>query len=272
MAENDWNVSNPIDHTKIGSLPEKIRDVKSSAKIIFAKEHQSPSTDNSGGQHVRGSARAFLQSGYPILDPEGNSLDTTVNSDAGRIAVNTAASNTVRVYVNTSAGVSTGWQSVRVERFKLADTGDANDNVIANVATGTQSGQAIHVGQIDTSYFKGISTGLFQLRGISTYLAASGQDGIAVLTARDAVVDAIDSYATKVTFPNGLVVQMFRFASTDDSDEDISFPEAFGTACLGVTSSIAGIHNALTTTQFTLSRIAAKYNDALYGYAVAWGY
>jgi len=155
MAENDWDVTKPIDHTKIGDVPQKIRDVKSSAKIIIAKEHVTPSTDNAGGQHLKGSARVYLQSGLPTTDPEANNLDTSATSDDGRIAVNTAASNELRVFVATAAGVSTSWQHVRVGRVKADEDINANSHNIVNLASGTLAGQAIHVGQIDTTPLTG---------------------------------------------------------------------------------------------------------------------
>ncbi|KKK83642.1 hypothetical protein LCGC14_2791310, partial [marine sediment metagenome] len=93
MANNDWDITKPIDHTKIGDVPSAIRDVTSSAGIIIAKEHETPGTDNAGGQHLMGAVRVSLQSGTPTLDPEGNSLDTTATTDNGRLSVDTGASN-----------------------------------------------------------------------------------------------------------------------------------------------------------------------------------
>lgn len=159
MPHDDWNVTIPVDHTKIGSVPTEIRDVKSSAKIIISKEHIAPSTDNAGGQHAHGSSRVYLQSGLPALDPEGNNLETTVgpstNVDHGRLAVDTAASNELRVYLGTSAGIETGWKHVRVGRVKAATDIDANSRLVKNVASGTQTGQAIHVGQVDVTALTG---------------------------------------------------------------------------------------------------------------------
>ena len=186
---NDWDVSKPINHTKIGDLPQEIRDVTSSTKHVLLKEHVLPGTDNAGGQHLLGSTRVYLQSGTPTLDPEGNNLATADTTDDGRLLVMTGIDNRLKVYIATAAGPSTGFEDVSVGRVAAA-TGediDANGNNVINVATGTQSGQAIHVGQLDTTYFQGISTGLIQSRLIGTYLAASGQDGITVLKSRDDV-------------------------------------------------------------------------------------
>jgi hypothetical protein len=181
---NDWDVSKPINHTKIGDVPQEIRDVKSSTKHVILKEHVTPGTDNAGGQHLLGSTRVYLESTEPVVDPEGNSLATADTTDDGRIAVLTGSVNLLKVYVATAAGPTTGWEDVTVGKVAAAADLDANGNNVINVATGTQSGQAIHVGQMDTAYFQGISTGLIQSRLISTYLAASGQDGIVVLSSR----------------------------------------------------------------------------------------
>jgi len=150
MSENDWNVVLPDDHTKIGAVPQKIKDVKSSAKIIIAKEHVTPATDNAGGQHLQGSARVYLQSDLPALDPEGNNLDIAATTDNGRLSVNTADGNELRVFVAVSTGISTSWSHVRVGIVKASENIDANSHNITNIASGTQTGQAIHVGQVDT--------------------------------------------------------------------------------------------------------------------------
>lgn len=155
MANNDWDVTKPIDHSKIGDLPSAIRDVGSSTKVLLTKEHETPGTDNAGGQHRTGSARVYLVSGLPALDPEGNNLETNASGDDGRIAANTAESNELRVYLATSAGISTGWEHVRVGRVKAATEIDANGRGVVNVASGTISGQAVHVGQVDITPLTG---------------------------------------------------------------------------------------------------------------------
>lgn len=149
----DWDVSKPIDHTLVGDLPQKIRDVTSSTKIVLAKEHVQPSTSNAGGQHLKGSNRVYLDSAAPIVDPEGNSLDTSATSDDGRLAVLTGSDNLMRVYIGTSAGVSTGFQRVTVQGLQATTDVSIGGRVLSNIATGTQSGQAIHVAQLDTSAF-----------------------------------------------------------------------------------------------------------------------
>jgi hypothetical protein len=180
MANDDWDVAVPIDHTMIKNVPSAIRDVVSSTKIVLAKEHATPSTDNAGGQHLKGSARAYLEAGHTSLDPEGNSLATSASTgDDGRISVDTSNSNHTKVYVATSAGVSTGWQDIRVGRLKLGEAGSAGGFNITALASGTQSGQAVHVGQFDTTYMGGVSTGLLQVK-VSTGLQTSHAGGIIV--------------------------------------------------------------------------------------------
>lgn len=155
MANDDWDITKPIDHTKIGDVPGAVRDVTSAAKIIIAKEHETPGTDNAGGQHLMGAVRVSLQSGLPALDPEGNSLDTTATTDDGRLSIDTAESNEARVYVATAAGVSTGWQNIRVARVKASEDLDANAYTLKNLASGTQAGEAIQLGQVDTTPLTG---------------------------------------------------------------------------------------------------------------------
>ncbi len=150
MAGN-FDITKPIDHLKIGDVPGSIRDLKSSVKIVIAKEHVTPGTSAAGGQHLMGAVRVSLQSGTPTLDPEGNSLDTTATTDNGRLSVDTAGSNELTVFVATSAGVSTSWNNVRVARVKADEDLDANAFSVKNLASGTQAGEAIHVGQVDTT-------------------------------------------------------------------------------------------------------------------------
>lgn len=149
----DWDVSKPIDHTLVGSVPGEIRDVLSSAKQVLSKEHVAPSTSSSGGQHVKGAARIYLNSAATGVDPEGNALATSDTSDNGRLQCLTGASNALQVYVGTSAGVSTGFQNIACRRVYLADTMNANSKPIVGLPVGTVSGNPIHVGQINTTYF-----------------------------------------------------------------------------------------------------------------------
>jgi hypothetical protein len=238
---SDWDISIPIDHTKIGDVPAEICDVKSSAKIIIAKEHIEPGASQSGGQHLKGSTRVYIDSAIPSLDPEGNNLDTSSTTDDGRFAIATADSNTLKVYIATSAGVSTGFEAVRVERV--------NSQNIVGIATGTQSGQAIHVGQIDTTAATGQLT-LFEpattadIR-VSVLDPPTGNTHIASKKYVDAQLsgavpddDAFGTWASKsdsTTYEaasDGFVVAMVTsgsstlFGYTSDSETDVGNEES----------------------------------------------
>lgn len=201
MPNNNWDITKPIDHLKIGDVPASIRDVTSSSKLVIAKEHETPGTDNAGGQHVRGSARVYLSDAVAVTDPEGNGLDTTSTTDDGRIHVNTSASNELRVYVATAAGITTGWEHIRVGRVKASTEIDANSRGVVNVASGTQTGQVIHVGQIDTTALTG------QLRilvpattanvGVSVLDPPTADEHIASKKYVDAVPDAEGTAPTR---------------------------------------------------------------------------
>ena len=151
-VDANWDVSKPIDHTLWGDVPAEIRGVKSSAKIIIAKEHVAPTTSQAGGQHLQGSARVYLQSGFASLTPDGTGLSTSLTSDNGRLGVDTSQGNLLKVYVAATTGVSTSWVYVTVGGLAAATDVDAGSRLVKNVASGTQSGQAIHIGQLDTTY------------------------------------------------------------------------------------------------------------------------
>ncbi len=134
MAEQGWDVTKPIDHTKVSVLPEEIRGLRSSIKTVIQKEHVALGAANSGGQHLKGAARVYLDADLPGTDPESNNLDTSATSDDGRIAVVTAAAtdaeNTLKVYVATAAGISTGWEDIRV-----AEAGTSHRVRLANAVS-----------------------------------------------------------------------------------------------------------------------------------------
>ncbi len=228
MPENDWNITKPIDHTKIGELPQKIRDVKSSAKLIIDKEHVTPSTDNAGGQHLKGAARVYLSDAVATLDPEGNNLDTTATTDDGRIHVNTSASNELRVYIATAAGVYTGWEHVRVGRVKAATEIDANSRGVVNVASGTQAGQAIQVGQIDTTYFKlnEPATGAaLRVHIDTTYIATAQAAGLTVRALR--LDSAVMTSAVVINAPGQVTNQFGSWVSKSNGTSYEALTDGF---------------------------------------------
>ncbi len=134
MAGNDWDVNVPIDHSKISARPSQTRDLKSSTKTIIQKEHVALGASNLGGQHLKGSARVYMSDSLPGTDPESNNLDTAATSDDGRLAVVTAAAtgvyNTLKVYMATAAGISTGWEGIRV-----AEAGTSSRVRLANAVS-----------------------------------------------------------------------------------------------------------------------------------------
>jgi hypothetical protein len=65
----------------------------------------------------------------------------------------------------------------------LEETGDANSNVIKGLADGTQSGQAVHVGTVDTGHLKLLepaTSGKIGLNVDTTYLATAHATGLTV--------------------------------------------------------------------------------------------
>ena len=132
MAGQDWDVgSEPADHLLVSLIPQKIRDLKSATKTVIQKEHVALSTANSGGQHSQGSARVYMvDSTLPTTDPESENLATSATGDDGRLAIATGiGTNTIKIYIATSAGISTGWKGVMV-----ADAGTAARVDLANNA------------------------------------------------------------------------------------------------------------------------------------------
>jgi len=171
MGNNNWDVSEPIDHILRKDVPQEIRDVKSATKSIIAKEHAQPSTSGAGGQHLQGAVRVYLQSKTPTSDPEGNNLSTADTSDNGRLSILTGSSNIIKVYAATSAGISTGWQAASVSRVYASEAIDFKGFNAAHVSTGTQSGQVIHIGQLDTSFFslyQPATSGMLKLKQTNT--------------------------------------------------------------------------------------------------------
>ncbi len=133
MAQ-DWDVTKPVDHLKISLIPEEFREAKSSTKTILQKEHVALGASNLGGQHLKGAARVYMGDAVPTTDPEGDNLDTAATSDDGRIAIVTAAAtdaeNLLKVYIGTAAGISTGWEGI-----KVAEAGTSHRVRLANAVS-----------------------------------------------------------------------------------------------------------------------------------------
>ncbi len=198
MAEQGWDVTKPIDHTKVSVLPEETRGLRSSIKTVIQKEHVALGSANSGGQHLKGAARVYLGDAVPTTDPESNNLDTSATSDDGRIAVVTAAAtdaeNTLKVYIATAAGISTGWEDIRV-----AEAGTSHRVRLANAvsirgyrATGVST--TISLIKVNASDLPEIGSGAAAIVMTSALPTASGQ-----VANKDIVDTKEDTLVTQVT-------------------------------------------------------------------------
>ncbi len=226
MAGQDWNVTTePPTHLKVSLIPQKIRDLKSSTKTIIQKEHVALSTSNSGGQHLKGAARVYLSDSLPGSDPEGNNLDTSATSDNGRLAIatgggaTTGLTNTIKVYLATSAGISTSWKDVRAAYAGTAVrvTLDNNVYMLGKNATG---GSRVLIG-MDASNVLQVGSGAN--RDIRRPDAVVGGDDDREIVDKayvdDAIADALDSYASgslmSITWP---LTKNTNGANTDIAD------------------------------------------------------
>jgi len=62
---------------------QEIRGLRKGLKIRLDKEHEPLATNSDGGEHLRGSAKAYRASSAPTLRPDG--LTTLGNNDKGRL-------------------------------------------------------------------------------------------------------------------------------------------------------------------------------------------
>jgi hypothetical protein len=72
-------------------------------------------------------------------------------------------------------------------------------------------------------------------------------------------------------FPGGLIIQWGNFSSNTDSDQTVTFPITFPTACYAVTSTISGIIGSVSTSSFSVNRINDIYGGTATGYFIAIG-
>lgn len=264
--DNDFDISRPIDHTLIADLPGWHRNTKVQVKALLAKEHIEPDVGGYGGQHVKGSARAFLQSTEPTTRPDGDAITTAASTaavkDDGRLAVLTGIKtgyNVLRVYAATSAGVSTGWSNLHVasvdKAFSVELTGDDNIEIENNKAIlwrkHNEPATTISAIKVNTSNEVEILhaltvAGAVQVGGKITGVTDPTEDQDAAT--KKYVDDAIPSQFTpssyageeSVILPNGLTMK-FGKDTTYTGDlpggtaiVNVSFDTAFDTACLCV--------------------------------------
>lgn len=86
LIANEWNVSYPLDHTKIGDVPGEIRKLKDSTKDQIDREHETPvDGDATGGEHSNGSAVAYVGAATPTNRPDGATALADNDVDDGRL-------------------------------------------------------------------------------------------------------------------------------------------------------------------------------------------
>lgn len=87
-----WVPTVPEDNAPINEGAQEIRDLRAGLKIRVDKEHSSLTTASGGGEHKKGAGRAYFTTVAPTQKPDGATvLDTTANSDDGRLFVNSTA-------------------------------------------------------------------------------------------------------------------------------------------------------------------------------------
>jgi hypothetical protein len=148
-VNQDWDITKPIDHTLIADIPENIRGVIEATKIVLSREHSTPYTASEGCLHLAGSARAYIDSDVPLTTPDGVALPevAATTTSNGRLAIATSGdANTLKVFISTSAGISTGWNdltvayatdAVNADNLVSDSDIDVNDNTIINIANDT---------------------------------------------------------------------------------------------------------------------------------------
>lgn len=80
-----WDEANPADSNPLGQGAREIRDIRIGLRLRMSKEHNSLGITTAGGEHKKGSARAYFQSTAPTTRPGSGALDA---ADDGRIFYN----------------------------------------------------------------------------------------------------------------------------------------------------------------------------------------
>jgi len=223
MAEQGWDVSKPIDHTKISVLPEEIRGLRSSIKTVIQKEHVALGAANSGGQHLKGAARVYLSNSLPTTDPESSNLDTSATSDDGRIAiatgggVSTGVTNTMKVYIATSAGISTGWKDVRAGYAGTAVRVSLDNDTFVKALTAGAPSTAIDLFKINSTGVLEISSAQASIVMTSTvptvagevankaYVDADRETALSSGGLTGAISGSTASFSKVITHPGGMI-------------------------------------------------------------------
>jgi len=88
----EWTPTTPDDHFLISDIPGSDRDIKNNTATVIEKEHRELGDGNSGGEHLQGSAMAYVlaTASAPTEDPAGTSF---VEADIGRLWFDTTENN-----------------------------------------------------------------------------------------------------------------------------------------------------------------------------------
>jgi hypothetical protein len=112
----DWVNTNPTDSDLYENGAKEIRDLRKGVELRVMKEHQQPATTTGGGEHKKGSGRAFVLTTSPTTRPDGTTAIITSGAgdgsagDDGRLWVNTGVTNERQL----KAHDGTGWKNIRV--------------------------------------------------------------------------------------------------------------------------------------------------------------
>lgn len=123
-----WDETLPQDSDNVADGPQEIRDLRKGVRIRLEKEHEDFDPSSGGGEHLKGSARAYYQTSFPSQRPDA--ATTLGADDAGRLMVK-----------DTTGALhywdGTGWQSA-----KTVDTDQIEDGIITKekVASGFTAG------------------------------------------------------------------------------------------------------------------------------------
>jgi len=230
MAE-DYTLTNPIDHTKIGSLPDEIRNVKALV--------------------VSGAARIFYQSAEPTTRYEGT---TFTADDNGSIWVD---SDDKKVYILTNYSGPT-WTSI--ESVSIA-TLLAAARTFAEIITFSKS-PVFTLGIVgNNSYLTGrnaansanINMIKVGANDLPTLLDASEMASTAAPTEAEGIVnkkyvddnEAATKYSVNpmtgdddsdgtITFPNGMIQKWGKVSITGTEEKAVTFAVAFTAKCFQV--------------------------------------
>ncbi len=146
---NEWNVTNPIDHTTIGDVPGEIRKLKASVKTQLDREHETAvDGDATGSEHSLGAAVLYMGTSAPTNRPDGATALASNNIDKGRLWLDTNYTPPALKYWSGSAWVTMGILVVGAsptQCFLISTTNEdsAGGRESQIRAKGTQSGNEV---------------------------------------------------------------------------------------------------------------------------------